>query len=162
MPFVVGLFIQTSFLGSLSFFFIVLAVDLELGWSYLVVSLLVLFTGPSDQDCPRLPEPRDAGVQEPRPPRPDPPPLLVLGEGGRQLQPPIGQCHGHVTTLHQSQLTWARSSAAPPAAARGSAAHGDLRTPATFCREVKFIYHAYLLTDILNTVVPSAIRNRYF
>ena len=127
--------------------------DLELGWSYLVVSLMLLFTGPSDQDCPRLPEARDAGVQEPRPPRPDPPPLLVLGEGGRQLQPPIGQCHGHVTTLHQSQLTWARSSAATPAAVRGSAAHGNLRTPATFCREVKFIYHAYLLTYIL----PSEI-----
>ena len=87
--------------------------------------------------------PGHAQVQEGVSPGPDPPPLLVLGEGGRQLQPPIGQCHGHVTTLHQSQLTWARSSAAPPAAARGSAAHGNLRTPATFCREGTLIYHAF-------------------
>ena len=37
---------------------------------------------------PGQPEPRHAQVQELRPPGPDPPPLLVLGEGGRQLQPP--------------------------------------------------------------------------
>ena len=141
-------FLKSNHLSRFFIFFypltmLLLAVDLERGWSPLVVSLMLLCTRPSDQDCPRLPKARDAGVQEPRPPRPDPPPLLVLGEGGRQLQPPIGQCHGHVTTLHQSQLTWARSSAAPPAAVRGSAAHGNLRTPATFCREGTLIYHAF-------------------